>query len=178
MGRWLVGSSALLLLVAALLGGVIMLKDWAFAQIHDQERYLVAFADIDCDVPEGMGRREFLDEVQYLARLPDRLNLLDADLMARLRQAFAEHPWVEKVNDVTAAPPRHVSVRLAFRTPVLAVKCDGELRVVDGNGVLLPKNASAQGLPVYESESRPPRGPPGTRWGDPDIERAARKRKQ
>ena len=42
-------------------------------------------------------------------------------------------------------------------------------------GVLLPKNAPTHGLPVYEGTPRPHRGPPGTRWGDADLENEARK---
>jgi len=59
--------------------------------------------------------------------------------------------------------------------PVLAVPWGGELRAVDGAGVWLPNNAPTRGLPVYDGTPRPPRGPPGTHWGDSDLERVARK---
>jgi hypothetical protein len=174
-GRWLAQCLAVGLLVTGFLGGVVWLGRWGLEQIRGQDRYLVPFAEIDCGAPEGLDRQVFLDEVQYLGRLPDRLDVLDDELPDRLRQAFALHPWVAKVGEVTRTPPRHVAVALTFRTPVLAVKWDGELRAVDGAGVLLPKNAPTRGLPVYDGEPRPPRGPPGTRWGDPDLEREARK---
>jgi hypothetical protein len=175
MGRWLLRSTVLLLLVAGLLAGVIWLGRWSEAQVRDQERYQLALREIDCDVPEGGQRQDFLDEVQYHSRLPDRVNVLDDDLREQLARAFARHPWVDKVERVTVTPPRQITVRLIFRTPVLAVRWDGELRAVDGAGVLLPKNAPTRDLPVYDGVPQRPRGPAGTHWGDTDLERAARK---
>ncbi len=177
LGRFVVGSAVVVLAALGLLAGIIGLGRWSLAQVHDDPRYLVPVADIDCPAPEGMERPEFLGEVQYLARLPEKLNVLDEDLPRRLRQAFARHPWVEKVDAVTVTPPRHIGVKLTFRTPVLAVRWDDELRAVDGDGVLLPKRAPTRGLPVYDGTPRPPRGPPGTHWGDSDLERAARQRR-
>src|SRR5205085_1645284 len=63
----------------------------------------------------------FLGEVQYLGGLPERLALLDDDLPGRLAEAFARHPWVEKVERVEVVPPGRVRARLTYRTPVLAV---------------------------------------------------------
>ncbi len=178
MGRWLVRSAALVLLVAGFLGGVIWLGGWARTQVHDQPRYQAALADIDCDVPDGMERGAFLDEVQYLSQLGPTINVLDDDVRDRLASAFARHPWVQKVQEVEITPPRTVRVRLRFRTPVLAVAWEGGLRAVDGDGVLLPKNAPTRDLPVYDGVPQRPRGPAGTHWGDTDLERAARKAAQ
>jgi hypothetical protein len=174
LGHWLLRSVGLLVLVAGFLAGVIWLGHWGLSQVHDQDRYLAPFADIDCNAPESMDRHEFLDEVQYLSRLPDWLNVLDDELPAQLHKAFTRHPWVEKA-EVAVAPPRQVTVRLTFRTAVLAVRWEGDLRAVDGNGILLPKSAPTRGLPIYDGTPRPPRGPAGTHWGDTDLERAARK---
>lgn len=174
MTRWLVQCVALVLLVAAFLGGVIWLGRWGQGQIHDHERYLVPVAAIACEPPPGLDRAEFLDQVRYAARLPAQLNVLDEELPGQLRAAFARHPWVAKVDDVTLRPPKQIEVRLTYRAPVLAVPWDGELRAVDAAGVLLPKNAPTRGLPVYEGQPRPPRGPAGSRWGDPNVEQQAR----
>ncbi len=128
LGRWCLRSTALVVLVGGFLAGVIWLGHWSLDQLHDQDRYLVKLADLDCDVPEGMARQDFLDEVQYDSGLPNRLNVLDKELPERLWAAFRRHPWVEKVEGVTVTPPRDIAVRLRFRTPVLAVPWDGELR--------------------------------------------------
>jgi cell division septal protein FtsQ len=110
--------------------------------------------------------------------LPKQLNIIDEDLPERLRAAFAKHPWVQRV-EVEIKPPKHIIVNLTHRQPVLAVKVGADLRAVDGDGVLLPRNASTLGLPVYDGDARPPRqDEAGTRWGDPNVEAAARKLKK
>jgi hypothetical protein len=139
----------------------------------ERPRAVSAFAAIDCDPPPGLDRREFLDEVQYLGGFPDELHLLDAGLAERLAEGFARHPWVEKVERVEVQLSRGVHVRLAHRTPVLAISHGGRLRAVDANGVLLPARASTQGLPRFQGTARPPSGPAGTRWGDAAVEEAA-----
>ena len=176
ISRWVLRSAALLVVVAGLLACIIVLSRWAQSRIHDQDRYLFPFANIIVQPPAGIDRNTFLDEVRFHAALPDGpLNILDTELPDRLRAAFAQHPWVERVEAVTIRPPRRIEVMLTYRRPVLAVPWDGTLRAVDGAGVMLPKAASTRGLPVYEGEPRAPQGPPGTPWGDPEVERAARK---
>jgi hypothetical protein len=71
-------------------------------------------------------------------------------------------------------PPRQVQVRLSYRTPALAVFLEGEGRVVDGSGVLLPPQTGYEGLPVFRGNAPPPAGLSGTPWGDPGVEAAAR----
>jgi hypothetical protein len=174
-GRWLVRSLALLVVVVGLLAAIFWLSHWVQPRLRDQARYFVPVADIDCDSPEVSQRAVFLGEVQYFGQLPDKVNVLDEDLPAQLTRAFARHPWVEKVDDVALTPPSKIAVRLTFRVPVLAVRWGDELWAVDGGGVRLPKNAPTRGLPVYDGSPKPPRGPPGTHWGDSDVEREARK---
>jgi hypothetical protein len=173
-GRWLVQGLTLLVLVAAVLGAIIWLGNWGQEQIRGRDRYAVAFADINCAPPAGMTRGEFLDEVLYLSRWPDRFGLLDEDVRERLTLAFAKHPWVEKVEAVILEAPRHVEVRLVMRRPVLVVRTQEGPIAVDRHGVRLPKNAPVQYLPIFEGEAAPPKGPAGTRWGDPRVEERAR----
>ncbi len=173
--RWLLKSVLLLTLVALFLGGVIWGGHWGLEHLRGRERYDLAFTDIDCATPVGMERKAFLEQVRYYAApgLPERVNLLDEQLADKLREGFAKHPWVESVDDIKITPPKHVAVKLTHRTPVLAVKLGNDLVAVDGAGVLLPRNAPTLGLPVYEGEPREPKGP-GLRWGDPNVEAAAR----
>src|SRR5262249_37699447 len=103
--RWAFKSVVLLLGVGLLLFGLVALGKWAWDQIRSWDRYTVAFTDIACPSPPGQPRADFLDEVQYLAGLPDRLRLLDEDLAPRLAAAFALHPWVERVTGVEVLPP-------------------------------------------------------------------------
>lgn len=173
---WLWKGAVLLALVVLTLGGLIWAGRWGLEQLRGRDRYEVAFADIECAPPAGMSRQEFLDEVLYASRLPKRLDLLDDGLPQKLREGFTQHPWVETA-EVEIRPPKELRVKLTHRTPVLAVKTDGALRAVDGAGVLLPKNAPTEGLPIYDGAAKAPRGD-GKRWGDPNVEAAARKLKR
>src|SRR5262245_50318895 len=128
MARWLFKCLALLLGLGLLLGGVIALGPLAQDRLRSSGRYAAAFADVGCEPPPGLTRGAFLDEVQYLAGLPDRLSLLDTELPRRLADAFARHPWVERVERVAVTPPRQVRVELTYRRAVLAVRSQGKLR--------------------------------------------------
>jgi hypothetical protein len=170
-------SLPLLALGAALalaVGGVIHLGRLALDAMAGQERYRLPLRDVRFPPPPTQAPEALLDEVQYLAGLPDELSLLEAALPSRLAAAFALHPWVEKVERVTVGPGRQVAVLLAYRRPVLAVRHGGALRAVDGHGVLLPPDADTHGLPEYPGAAPPPRGRAGTPWGDDGVERAAR----
>ena len=183
---FLLGFAALLsLLVLGLASLGRMTRD----RVREGGRYTLAFTDIDCPPPPGLERTVFLAEVQYLAGLPDRLGLLDEGLPRRLAAAFALHPWVETVERVEVGGPRRVSVRLTYRTPMLAVTWEDRsrnvpgsippagavyTRHVDGRGVLLPVPSVADKLPLLRGNLYPPAGPPGTRWGDATVEAAAR----
>jgi len=173
---WLFKSVLLLSLVALFLGGVIWAGRWGLEQLRGRERYQIAFADIECATPAGMEKKKFLEEVQYYAApaLSGQINLLDESLRERLREGFAKHPWVEKVDDVEISPPKQIVVKLTHRTPALAVKFGGELLATDRTGVLLTKEAPTLGLPIYPGEAKAPKGV-GLRWGDANVEAAARK---
>jgi hypothetical protein len=164
----------------ALVGGVLILFGVVFGgkaardSLRWQKRYTVHFLDIDCPAPPHQERVRFLSEVQYLASMPSRLQLLDKDLPAQLTAAFARHPWVEKVEQIDLPATGQVRVKLCFRTPVLAVPSEGQLRAVDCHGILLPTSANTQGLPVFQGSARPYAGPAGTPWPDAAVEKAAR----
>jgi hypothetical protein len=161
------------------LGAVLAIGRYTRAHLHAQDRYQVAFAEIDCTPPPGLGREEFLAEVQYVAGMQDRVPILDPEVGSRLATAFAHHPWVESVEQVALGPPRQIRVRLIYRTPVLtipaATKPEGLVQgwSLDSWGVRLPPSPGREGLPVLCS--RPlPEGPSGKPCGDAALEGAAR----
>jgi hypothetical protein len=155
---------------AAVIAGVIyagyLFRQWLDRQGH----YLVAIADIECPVPPGLARNQFLAEVQYLAGLPDRISSNDPSAVLKLNAAFRGHPWVEHVDSVALRTPDGPKAVLRIRTPVLAVHG----RAVDSKGVLLPTEAPLAGLLAFRGSSAEPKGPAGTPWGDETIEGAAR----
>jgi hypothetical protein len=163
-----------------LLAGIVVAGRWARAQLRHQEDCSITFTAIDCSVPVGLSRSDFLAEVQYLAALPDRLCLLDLTLPARLKDAFERHPWVEEARVGQGRAPRTVRIDLTFRKPVLLVGArdvlrggPGELRLVDRHGVLLPRAAASSSLPLLRGEGLPAPGPTGKKWGDRRVEEAA-----
>ena len=142
---------------ALLLFGLSRLGDEARRNIGPRDRYAVRFLDIRCDPPPGTSRVAFLAEVRYGTRVPPTLQALDPELAPTLTTAFAAHPWVASVDAVTVDPPDIVTVKLTFRTPVLAVPVGSGKRAVDAKGVLLPLSAPTAGLP----ELLTPAGVPG-----------------
>jgi len=136
----------------------------------------LSFDKIDCPDPPGSKHEEFLGEVRYLGELPEKLSILDDSTVQRVAGAFGKHPWVEKVIRVDL-DPRRSRVRLAFRTPVLAVEKEenGTLRVrsVDRSAIVLPADARGEGLPRYRARDDTPICPAGQRCQDPNIWTAA-----
>ena len=121
-----------------------------------------------------MSRETFLTEVRYDTNFSPTFQTLDIDLSRRISAAFATHPWVASVDAVTVEPPNAVSVKLAFRTPVLAIPVQGGKRAVDAKGVLLPISAPTDSLPALVNASPLPAGPhAGQPWPDELVVRAA-----
>jgi len=173
MGKPIARALLTLLIAGAVLSGIAVLGKWARQSLQHSDRYMLPFTAIECDPPEGGDCAMFLREVQYLSDFPEGVNLLDDDVGPRMQAAFACHPWVESVANVSVSSQR-IAVRLRFRKPVLGVRWGGQVRAVDRQGILLPSSAKTDGLPVYNGDALPPTGPAGTPWGDPEVESAAR----
>lgn len=170
--RRLIAATVTLLLVAALLFGLWRAGEEARRNIGPRDRYAVPFADIQCDAPPGMTRETFLVEVRYTANAASTVQALDPELKSQLTSAFATHPWVASVDAVSVEPPNTVSVKLTFRTPVLAIPVRDATRAVDAKGILLPATASTAGLPELLSPVSAP-GKAGQQWSDDTVIRAA-----
>jgi hypothetical protein len=154
---------------AIVVGAIIVLGRLAREDLD--AKLTLPFAAIECQPPPGLSASQFLAEVQFLARSPDRLRLDAPGLEERLRQAFASHPWVETVEEVGIEPGR-ARVRLRHRTPVLAVPwggADGPYRAVDRFAVLLPISAMRMRLPVLDAAVRVPADQSGQPWRDPEM---------
>src|SRR5437016_2546833 len=148
MRAWLVQTVAPLVTPAFVVAGVVILGGAAADNLRKHERYSLAFEEVRCEPPPGLRREEFLREVQYEAELPDRLDRFDPSLAPRLRAAFLRHPWVKSLERIEVSADGPVHVWLTHRTPVLSVPGPGPARVLDREGVLLPRAADATGLPV------------------------------
>lgn len=113
--RWLAQVVMGLALSALVIGGVVAVGNAARSAILPNDRYRIAFQDIECAAPPGKTRAEFLGEVQYLGRFPDAMQALDPALPGRLKEAFAGHPRVASVDKVVIAPPNRVRIELTFQ---------------------------------------------------------------
>jgi hypothetical protein len=105
-----------LLVCGLIVGGVVAVGNVARQSLGPQDRYAVPFAQIECPVPSGEGKAQFLEEVQYIGSFPDTLNVLDPALPEKLREAFARHKRVQKVIRVQVLTPKRIVVELAFRS--------------------------------------------------------------
>jgi len=174
LSSWLLRAAAPPLGAALLVLGLAALAGPALEGLRGRERYFISFTDIECQPPGGVSREDFLQDVQYIAGLPDApLDVLDDGLAARLEAAFQRHPWVERVRRVEVGP-RRVRVSLSYRTAVLTVPLADGPRAVDGGGVLLPEAATDPEAPTLRGPARRPAGPPGEPWGDERVAAAAR----
>ncbi|HEV3205071.1 MAG TPA: hypothetical protein VGY77_11835 [Gemmataceae bacterium] len=172
---WMVQIGVVGLGAGLLLIGIFLVNQATREDLSRHNRYLVDFTAIQCEAPPALARAEFLSEVQYLGGMPSKLPVLDQEIGERLAGAFARHPWVEKVEEIQITPSQTIKIRLTYRTPVLGVLHEGQLRAVDRYGVLLPPTSPTEGLPLYSGKVKPPRGPAGTPWGDVALEKAAAK---
>jgi hypothetical protein len=167
------------LLIAVLAAGILGLSWYALREFapHD-DRYQVAFAQIEAPTPPGYVPRSWLQEVQALSGLPDVLDARAADLPSQLQQAFARYPWVECVDLVAIRSHRRIECRLQFRVPAAIVTLASEVFLVDGNGVILPRGPQTAALeaallPIHGATTLPRRGT-GHPWGNAAVEAAAR----
>ena len=113
--RWLVQVVLGLMAIVVAIGGVVAVGNVARDAIQPSNRYLVPFAEVECPAPVGQTRAEFLEEVRYLGKLPKEVNIVDPALADRLRDAFAAHRRVARVNGVHLQSPKHIAVDLTFR---------------------------------------------------------------
>jgi hypothetical protein len=169
--KWLVQLVLPLAAGVALIAAVVLLGGTVRERLRQEGGKLIDFTEIECDPPEGLTRLEFLQQVQYLANLPDQLNLLDADTSPRIVEALSAHPLVAEVQRVEQLPPGRLRVQLAYRVAVLSVA--NPLGVVDRDGVLLPSSCQRKDLPLLQARVAFPMAGPGHPWGDETVKAAA-----
>jgi len=153
--------------------------DYSFNRlIVSRHNSLQLFANINCSLPPVLSKEEFLNEVRYLGNLKEEYDLLEEGILARIFNAFQVHPWVQKVVDVQREGPQKIKVILEFRTPALVVpitpikdqiEAADKFRVVDVNGVILPKNAPQVGLPVLALPLPFPTDKAGVQWKNDQV---------
>ena len=160
-------AAGLLLLAAVIVVG------WLASQaLRGQERYQIAFGDIDCTPPPHLSRDFPGGGAVLRPDLPDAVCVLDDGLPARLSAAFAKHPWVEQVESVEIVAPNRVRVRLIYRTAVLRVQ--GEMGRSMRTACVCRRRRVDESRPALHGDVPPPAGQEGQPWGDERVQGAAR----
>lgn len=146
--------------------------------VRDRPEYQASLADLWITKPPPWVERDMLREVQQQAGLPATFSLLQGDVARRLAEAFAEHPWVERVEQVRIRRGGAIAVQLRYRRPVAMVQTPGHLLPVDAQGTLLPAedftDQEASELPLIRGVHTSPLCQVGERWDDPLVVGAAK----
>lgn len=164
-------------LVSAAIGWPIVSDN--LPDLSQQEAYQITPADITINEPPYWVPHDLIEDVIQRADFPAEMSLLDEELTENVAQAFAQHPWVEEVQEVRKASyPSRLSVTLVYRVPVAMIEKRTGLYPVDANGILLPTedfslSDTADYLKIVGVRSTPP-SLQGDRWDDPLVLGAAR----
>lgn len=160
------------------------ISGWFFSQklkdqlpdLAQQEQYQVETRSLSLiPAPPHYVPIDLVDQVIKRNQLPEKVSLLDRDLVIKIAEAFQKHPWVQKV--VSVRKTSTVEVELQFRKPAAMVEFKQRLLPVDNMGVLLPPEdfsvSDARRYPVITGIESIPAGPPGNAWGDVTVTGAA-----
>ena len=105
-------------------------------------------------------------------------SVFEPDLVKRVAESFAEHPWVAEVVRVERRVPAGVVVRLVYRQPVAWIETTGEAVAVDVTGVRLPgEDLLGEGspkLPVVRGVTSQPPATDAVAWEDRGVLAGAR----
>lgn len=159
------------LIVLGVAAGGTRVSALVLRSVEEQQRFQVSLKSIELTPVPVWINTDLLAEVQHLSGLPTTINILEQDLVHRLRDAFALHPWVRRVKEVQVGPPNLARIRVAYREPVALVRTLHSFEPVDRNGVLLPADSLAN-LQLYLTISgvrSTPTGPAGTKWEDAAV---------
>jgi hypothetical protein len=166
-----------LLLAVAAAGGALVKSAWRAAApaLARNERFLVAADDFTVNPPPEWCQADVARQVLGASGLAGRLSLLDPSFATAVHDAFALHPWVERVEGIRKAFPPAVHVQLVYRQPVAAIESPGgggiQLLPVDRYGIHLP----ARDIPEIRLRYLPRIGNvvgqpvAGQRWDDPRV---------
>jgi len=168
-----------IVVLAAIVGSIYGWQQWGELAIRSPE-YLVASERISVTPqPAWIHSNVKADVLRSLTGA--KLELLDRELVEKIADAFALHPWVAKVVRVEKQYPARVSVELYYRRPVLVVKIDAPgddgLLFLDEESVLLPSSdfapTQAKDYLRIGAAGETPTSVYGTPWGSQRIAGAA-----
>ena len=173
------GRTVLIVLVLiGLLGGGLYAAWIALKpRIVASREYLIGPEQVEItSPPPWITRSDVRAEVFRNPTIDGRLSLLDDDLVERIENAFARHPWVAQVKRVQKEYGT-VKVDLVYRKPVCMIAVHEGLLPVDAEGTLLPlvdfTPVESTRFPCLLGVEQRPTVLPGSRWTDPRVIGAA-----
>ena len=190
----MVWQRGLHVLAAAVIAGAVFLAYYAVwdrygigPRVLASPEYLLTADGLELWYASGAGQdtlgwpdwihRDVRAEIFSQARAARELNVMDDELVQRVRDACEVNPWVAKVRRVRKYHPARVRVDLDYRRPVCMVEVPGGVYPVDIEGTLLPTDFSppeAAAYPRLTGISSNPMGPQGRQWGDARVVGARR----
>ena len=178
MGRTLIG----LILVLAVITGFGALG-WYFVKdnVRPKPEYRLVADKITVPTPPPWVPERFIEDVLQSSGLNQTGSLLDTTLPQKLTEAFAAHPWVERVGQVVPRYPSGADVQLSYRVPAALVEIPQHgVFLVDRNGVVLPPDSLSVATADRQNDylkiqgiQSMPLGSVGTPWGDQMVHTAA-----
>jgi hypothetical protein len=177
---WLLGAGRPVLILAVLIGAVGGGTYLAYRKfkprIFASPEYQVGLEQVEITPQPAWIHTDVRAEVFSDARLDGTLSLVDDELVDRIKNAFAQHPWVARVNRVAKRYPSSsssVQVELAYRRPACMVESPGGVYAVDVEGILLPSKdftaVEPSRYPRLARVDRDPMSPPGRIWNDVKV---------
>ncbi len=162
---------------AALIGWIAVGRHVA-PHLATSEHYLVRTEQFEITPPPAWIKSDIRAEALREGGLAESQSILDEELLKRVTDAFALHPWVARVTSVRKYGSGRLAVDLEYRRPVCMVEVPRGLFPVDNQGVLLP---SKDFVPLEASRYPRLTGIPagtwsqvGAAWRDPRVIAATR----
>ena len=147
-------------------------------RVASRREYQISVDDIRLAQRASHVPADLVEQVFEQSGLPRRFSLLDEQIVCQVAEAFHAHPWVASVRRIEKRLPASIVVRLEYRKPVAMVQVPGGLYPIDREGRVLPPDdftfSATRKFPIVAAVCSVPRGPVGTKWGDPAVVGAAR----
>jgi hypothetical protein len=180
LGSFFTGKGKYVLIVAAVLGGLVVIgikiRDLVHERFLVSEEYQLAPEKIllkPWPMPSWVQPDPRLDVFDQLSRRGS-VSIMDEDLVERVTAAFEQNPWIAKVYKVAKKHPATVEVELEYRRPVLMVQVDAAVYAVDAEGTSLPTSGCFTPVEIAKyprliGVEKPPVAGMGKRWGDSRV---------
>ncbi len=170
---WAIGRGRAVAAGVLVLGIFLLAWWWVWQRVgpdvRGAERYQVGLDDLQVTAQPEWVHTDVRFEVEQHLRLGGPMNLLDDDLNPRIAEAFARHPWVERVVQVTKLPAGGVQVDLEYRRPACVVRVGERLLPIDYRSILLPSEGMSglelERYPQLAGIDSPPMATYGEPWG-------------